>query len=79
MTVAPACLGDGATCANTSHIRSADSHTLTLRWGGVPLPPPFAARLDVTVTITQLPDAKPGVSTRGRRFTSLMYASLYIP
>jgi hypothetical protein len=52
-------------CANTSHSLSSDGSALTLRWDGVPLPKPFTARLDVAVTITQLPDAKPGVALRG--------------
>eukprot|EP01051_Picozoa_sp_SAG22_P011911 SAG22_NODE_1187_length_5217_cov_5.282532_4_plen_570_part_00 len=56
----------GADCANTSHALSADGSTLSLRWQGVPLPPPFGStRLDVTVTIAQLPGGKPGVSLRG--------------
>ena len=55
----------GADCGNVSHAVSADGTMLTLRWAGVPLPPPFTARLDVTATVTQLPDTKPGVSLRG--------------
>ena len=55
----------GADCGNVSHAVSADGTRLTLRWAGVPLPPPFTARLDVTATVTQLPSNKPGVSLRG--------------
>ena len=55
----------GGDSGNTSHSVSVDGSTLTLRWEGVPLPPPFTVRLDVTVTIAQLPNGKPGVSLRG--------------
>ena len=52
-------------CANVSHTISADGSTLSLRWDGVPLPPPFTARLDVVVTVAQLPGGRSGVSLRG--------------
>lgn len=56
----------GGDCANTSHTLSADKQALTLRWGGVPLPASFGStRLDVTVTITQLPSGRSGVSLSG--------------
>jgi hypothetical protein len=62
-TAVTPCLG--AVCGNTSHTLSDDGRTLTLRWERVPLPPPFTAHLDVTVNVTQLPSAQPGVSLRG--------------
>ena len=58
----------GKVCGTTSHELSADNRTLTLRWERVPLPPPFTARLDVTVTVAHLPNAQPGVTLRGTTF-----------
>jgi hypothetical protein len=56
----------GGACANTSHTLSADGQALTLLWEGVPLPASFGStRLNVGVTITQLPHDRRGVSLSG--------------
>ena len=62
----------GTDCSSASHSISADGRTLTLRWAGVPLPAKFmGVRLDVTVTVAQLPGGKPGVSLSGAVSLSL--------
>ena len=73
-TMVTPCIGND--CGNTSHTVSPNGSTLTLRWAGVPLSAKFkGVRLDVTVTVAQLPGSKPGVSLRGAVSLSASSAS----